>query len=122
MGLDQEQPEDFLTLRREVTGRPREFLPVEQGAAELSGKRKFQGWITLQRLQTALSVPRDVRRQLLILPLIFKGVIHPNAGHHHIQEVTTAGTGFLPLTWSVPWDLLNFLKDNYCPLKNKKVN
>lgn len=43
MGLDQEQPEDFLTLRREVTGRPREFLPVEQGAAELSGQEEVPG-------------------------------------------------------------------------------
>lgn len=120
MGLDQEQPEDFLTLRREVTERSREFLPVGQGAAELAGQEEVPGWITLRRLQTALAATREVRHQLLILPLVFRGVINPNAGHHHIQEVTTAGTGFLPFTWSVPRDPLNFLKDNYCRLKNKK--
>lgn len=107
-------------LRRKVADRLRDLLLLIKGVTRAFWVRESSRvWSPARRPEAVLAEPMEVRCQLW--PPILRKVIRPGPGHHHLQEVTAAGTGFLPCAWLVRPDLPNLLQKIITVLKNQKT-
>lgn len=68
-----------------------------------------------------MAEPWKVRGQLWLSCLSSSGGRDPGTGHDHLQEVTTAGTGFLPRPWPVPRGPRRLASQINTVFKNQKI-